>query len=159
VFKEREPDQLLFSLDKLEGEFTSWVHLWTRDFGAGANLVGAIVLNSGTVGAFDIVALTCYRITRDNVLTVYPNRAVIFTTPLYSILRKYIITFDAVAPPFTFYVWRNGEEIFARNALLDNPLIGGLTGLDCSPNGRYIVFVSPNGIGQRRYIDLYEGRP
>jgi hypothetical protein len=120
---------------------------------------GAIVLNNGTIGAYDIGANTCYRILRDGTVTVFPNRVVAWTPPHYSILKKYIMIGNLAGAGNTVEIWRNGFLTWTHNVLPDSPpAVLAIQG-DLSADGRYFVCVLEVIAANTRYVALYEGRP
>jgi hypothetical protein len=159
MFQRTPQDELLFSLDKLEGEYTAWTHIYTADFGAGAALAGLLVLNDGTVGTFDPTIPAVYRVDLNATITAYVNRVILFSAPYYSVQRKYVACWNLAGAGVTLEIYRNGRFLWTRNLVLDTPLAVALVWGDFSPNGRYGAALLQNLAGDNRYIALYRGTP
>lgn len=155
-------DVLLFSKDALEGEYRTWTHVWTRDYGAGATLWNLKVDNYGRVYSEDLAIFTSY--TRDylgnevnTLLYVYWLTFLFETGPQNSITQKYQLG-TPTATPTQFDVWRYGALIFSRDTVLDEADSASIQIAAMSPNGKFIAIII-NSVASLnpRYILLYEG--
>lgn len=155
---QRENDQLLFSADKLEGEFTRWEFVYFINF-TPRILLGSMVLNNGEAGALDNVLDRIYHISRAGVVTTLLNRTLVYTTPFYSLQRKYVAAKIIPVPSRTLEIYRNGVLDYTLNMTPNVPLNSDLRFWDFSPDGRYITAIlreAPPWLNNR-YLVLYQG--
>ncbi|TKJ36873.1 hypothetical protein CEE36_11340 [candidate division TA06 bacterium B3_TA06] len=158
---ERPPseDVPLFSTRSLEGEYTAWALVWTRNYGALVTLSGVLVDNEGTVYATDFPLLDSYVRTFLGVETNTANYTYFqrYELPAVSATGKYIIGTPTAL--FTeFEVWRDGVMIFSRDTVLDDPNAATIMRVAISPDGKFVAIVNMHGVSfMDEILMLYEG--
>ncbi|MCJ7621739.1 MAG: hypothetical protein MUP64_16165 [Anaerolineae bacterium] len=152
-------DRALFSDLSLEGEFTDWTYQWTRNFGAGVNLIAVHVDNFGTI-YLTTITWASYVLDRANGLTL--NAGAMFddtwgqlSQRRGSITNKYMIDVDTPTQTI-FRVWRYGAIIETIDVTLINVDFNAIWHIAISPNGRYIAAeISSVATGNVQYIVLW----
>lgn len=154
-------DQPLFSTDMMEGEYTTWAHLWTIDAGLGDSILVNWVDNYGWCYWYETAPTLAHVTDRAGADTTTANlyfsynAAIVKYNEWASVNRKYVIGLNA-ATQSIFRVFRRGAVIFTRNITLDEPASDRVRKICMSRNGRYIFIVGGNPAGDDRYAMLYE---
>jgi hypothetical protein len=155
-------DRSLFDDRMLEGEYTTWNFLWTRNMGAGETCQQLCVDNFGTVYVIKEVFVGHWTITRGNVLTYLANykfRILLGTghDQAWSVTRKYVLALKTTAPT-AIVVYRYGALIFSVLTSAFGLDVGALVAISMSANGKYIALISRSiATGNRQYVTLLEG--
>ena len=145
----------------LEGDYTTWTHVWTRDYGAGVYEIRNILVdNSGTVYAEDLtdrVFVKTYGGAETNVADymfyMYESP---YSDPM-SATGKYVLGNTPIYST-VFEVWKDGVRTFSRDVALDEAAADELVVFCVSPNGRFIAIVPySSGSYAMQIVMLYEG--
>lgn len=153
-----EVDEKLFTRGAIDGEYTTWTHLLTRDFGGAANLGVFLINDLGTTLIEDIAAATTNRVDRFNALTTYAVVWSLLAYPIHSATHKYVV--DNVFPfvGWSITVLRDGVIHWQRSIVLDEPDANVLVRLTISPSGQYIAVVATStATANNRYLMVYVG--
>ena len=143
----------------LEGDYTTWTHVWTRDYGAGAtHILNVLVDNSGTVYAEDLsdeLFVKTYGGAETNIANyIFTLHETPFSDPM-SATGKYMLGTPLYST--TFEVWKDGVQTFSRDVSLDEEDAIELAVFCISPNGKFIAIV-PAIVGyDYQIVMLYEG--
>ena len=143
----------------LEGEYTTWTFVWSRDYGAGVTLDEVKVDNSGTVYAENYGPPNVYVKTAGGVETNVADYTfhLLGTDAGFSATGKYVI-----GSPSDIWreleVWKDGVNIFSRDVQLDEPNIVVIERTAISPNGKFAALLSYSSVTSvRSIVLLYEG--
>lgn len=147
---------------ELEGDYTTWTHVWTRDYGEGNNVDGFHVSNIGTVYSTDSgwenVWIRTYAGAEDN------HEDYVFGMNFYPIWRvssvqgKYLVAQNTSGPDHTLQIWKDGAMIWSRYIGDDTPeaFYPELVGM--SPNGKYMAVGALSSVTyDAQLVMLYEG--
>ena len=155
-------DRELFSDAMLEGEYTTWNWLWTRDYGVGASMLGICVDNLGTIYLTITAGNSSWTITRANVSTAigghrFQNTLTLGLAQAWSTNRKYVVAMKGTLP-LAVAVYRCGAKIASVPWAGYLPVACVLHSIAMSANGRYIAAVFRTVIGgEPRHVALLEG--
>jgi len=155
-------DRELFSDRMLEGEYTTWNWLWTRDLGAPSTVLGLCVDNYGTVHATREVLAGTWIITRENVITYTVNyssfnQLTVNKAQAWSVTGKYVLYWK-VSVPYQIVVYRYGVNIWNVAYNVPPADLGPIRAIVMSANGKYVAAIHEGIIsGSRQYVILREG--
>ncbi len=142
-----------------EGDYTTWTHVWTRDYGAGAPfLLNVLVDNSGTVYAEDLsdeLYVKTYGGAETNVASYHFAMHEIPVNDPMSATGKYMLGTPLYSTEFE--VWKDGVQTFSRDVQLDEEDAIELGVLCVSPNGKFIAIVTAVAGYSWQIVMLYEG--
>ncbi len=147
---------------ELEGDYTTWTNVWSRDYGAGINFDGIHISNIGTVYATDSgwekVRIKTYAGAEDNRedyafgMLFHP---IWYTS---SVNGRYLVAQDSSGVNGTLEIWKDGVMTEVLEPWLDEPDYGWPSMVGMSPNGRYLAI---GAMSLTTYEDnllmLYEG--
>ncbi len=143
----------------LEGEYANWALVWSRDYGAGVDMIEAVVDNYGTVRAEDVATNTAYLRTYAGVENNILNYlwGVRERSNCMSVTGKYFVGYETVLYR-SIDVWRDGVQIWNRDVLLDEPNLNGLYAVTISPNGKFVAVIVTRIVSfDDQIVMLYEG--
>ena len=143
----------------LEGDYTTWAHVWTRDYGAGVNLNEIAVDNLGTVHAEDISVPNTYVKTYGGAETNINNYASLIWQRItsVSVTGKYFSGAEKITYR-KFEVWKDGVQLFNRDVQLDEPNAGSVYYVSISPNGKFVALIITKLVTfNEQIMMLYEG--
>lgn len=142
-----------------EGDYTTWTHVWTRDYGVDITLRQIIVDNDGR----------CY-VTDDNIGTGYIRdyngdeqvaTGHMFCTInflqdglTYSLTGKYVLSVYAGTD---LGIWKQGVLTDLLDISIVLPDLGAIESFSISPNGKFIGATIESDAYKDRYMVLYEG--
>ena len=155
-------DVPLFSTRSLEGEYTAWTLVWTRDYGAAVNLDGVLVDNYGTCYITDVLAGNTYLRTylgaeTNTVGYIYNIPRRVMQPEAFSVTRKYVLAEDTAVFQ-QMDIWRDGVNIASIDLFIDNPDNLAMSYKSMSPNGKFLAFIIMSiANGNDEYVMLYEG--
>lgn len=143
----------------LEGDYTTWTHVWTRDYDDNVNLIEITVDNEGTVHAEDIATEIAY-------LKTYGGAETNIDDYIFGIWQR-ISSVSATGKYFLgmekttyheFEVWKDGVQLFSRDVQLDEPNTSSVYYASMSPNGKFVaIIVTKTGTYDEQIAMLYEG--
>lgn len=151
-------DEKLFNRESTDGEYTTWNHILTYDFGVGSNLTWIVVTNKGAMTCDEISILAAVTVDRFGTLTVLPVRTIIINEYPLSATHKYLAWDTWVGAGTQVAITREGLPHWNRNIVLDNADARNIEELGLSPSGQYLgLIVDSLATLNDRYLMLYEG--
>ena len=141
-----------------EGDYTTWTHVWTMDYGSAAMIYNILVDNSGTVYSEDNwwdTYLKTYGGAETNLSTYIIFKDEVMVNPM-SMTGKYVLG-DPITAQSEFEVFKDGVVVFNRDANIDEANVKDIANYNISPNGKFIALSCYNFSLKIRYVMLYEG--
>ena len=127
----------------LEGDYTTWTHVWTRDYGAGNNVDGLHVSNIGTVystdSGWDNVWIRTYAGAEDNRADYDFGMQFHPIWHPSSVLGRYLVAQNIAGADALLEIWKDGVMIWSRFIGDDTPEAFWLEMVGMSPNGKYLA--------------------
>jgi len=143
----------------LEGDYDTWSHVWTRDYGAGATWIFNILVdNSGTVYAehlSDSLFVKTYGGAETNVANYHFGMHELLMADPMSATGKYMLGTPVYSTEFE--VWKDGVQTFSRDVQLDEETADELFSLSISPNGKFVALGCSIEGSLKQLVFLYEG--
>jgi len=146
----------------VEGDYTTWTHVWTRDYGAGKNFDGFHVTNTGTVYSSDSSAEYARLRTYAGVENNYDDYTFgMLFHPIWgasSIGKRYVVAMNNSGMDTYLHIWKDGAMIWSRfigddTAEAFYPELVGM-----SPNGKYMAVGAISSVTyDTQLVMLYEG--
>lgn len=147
----------------LEGDYTTWTLVWTKDYGAGLTLDGVFVDNDGSCYIIDWLVdkayFRDYDGNEDDTIDYMYLISTLWDPPhLFSETGKYVVANNVGAAGIQMDIWREGAIIASINLLTDNADADDFWEGCMSSNGKFIVFIVTSiASGDSQYVMLYEG--
>ena len=146
----------------VEGDYLTWTHVWTRDYGAGINIDGFHVSNIGTVysstSAAEKAFIRTYAGVEDNKddytfgMLFHPR------WHASSVIGRYLVAQNTGGVDSLLEIWKDGVMIWSRYTGDDTAeaFYPELVGM--SPNGKYMAVGAISSLTfDTQLVMLYEG--
>ncbi len=147
---------------ELEGDYTTWTHVWSRDYASAINFDGFHVTNIGTVYASDSSAEITRIRTYAGAETNYDDYIVgMWFYPIWgasSVEKRYVVAMNTSGVNTYLHIWKDDVMIWSRyigddTATAFYPELVGM-----SPNGKYMAVGSISSVTyDTSIVMLYEG--
>lgn len=151
-------DEKLFTRESIDGEYTTYTHILTNDFGALTDIRDIYVNNKGTIYFEEGNALGAGTLTRGGVVTYLGAFYTWYQAWYLSATFKYLMDIGWVGAGIPVMIQRDAAVLMVLNLLLDEVDAASIQSASISPSGRYLAFAMRSiATANDRYLMLYEG--
>jgi len=142
-----------------EATYNTWNYVWTRDYGAGADIAAIDVTDDGTIYAWDGTSNDSHlrTLAGDEInLVNYMFWIVAFGFNARSRTGRYHISINTAIPQLE--MWRDDAVIWSRDPTLDLADFADILAMFISRSGEFLgIIADSTATANSRYIMLYQG--